>query len=108
MRRYIITTVNVAKIEGRKLVQVGVKIGEGRIYQVENFHLIPNAQRISSYNDMNFNSFKSILSTMTNHELVVLKKNINGYGVKEIVAMVHYELRRRFFEKSNNSNGNQR
>lgn len=94
MYRYVIMFVNSVSFENNIIIQVYMQ-KLSRIKQDKFFYLVPNEIGSSSDDEITFDTFRKILSSMTKAELLNLKKNIKGDKSGIIKSMLDNEFKRR-------------
>ena len=106
MDRYVIMFVNCVSFDSSKIIQVYVKKLSRRNID-KCFYLTSNETGCSSDNDMTFDTFRNILSSMKKSELMNLKRNISGDKEGIVSSMLDNEFKRRRMSTFKNfKNGN--
>lgn len=94
MYRYVVMFVNCVSFENNNIIQVYTQ-KLSRRKQDKCFYLVPNETGSSSDNEITFDTFRNILSSMTKAELLKLKKNIEGDKNGIVISILNDEFKRR-------------
>ncbi|MGN0929406.1 MAG: hypothetical protein ACI4N3_02065 [Alphaproteobacteria bacterium] len=94
MYRYVIVLVNCINFDNNNIIQVYAKKISKKV-QDKCFYLNSNEMGCLSDDDMTFDTFRRILSSMTRAELLKLRKNIEGDKNGIIKSMLDDEYKRR-------------